>query len=111
MHVIHVATEFSDRPFGRYAEHHPERNGTRFRQDWLIPALEMHRKVKVDFTGTHAVGPSFVEEAFGGLIEAGYDIRDLHARLIIHFAPPNAQVKADKVWAHIQRAAKVELAD
>lgn len=50
-------------------------SGEEFRDDFLIPFLESlgPREVGVvDFSGTEAFSPSFLEEAFGGAIRKGY---------------------------------------
>jgi len=72
MSYINVAKEFSRTPFGRDKDDGPN-NGTRFRQEKLVPEL---RKVEgrdsvltIDFNGISLViGSSFFEEAFGGLV-------------------------------------------
>lgn len=65
--LIKVAKEFSDMPYGRY-EKDGNNNGTRFRDEILIPALKSHDRVIIDLEGVLGSGSSFLDEAFGGLV-------------------------------------------
>lgn len=84
--TIRLATDFSPFPFGRYPSH-GEWNGQRFRDEWLAPALKSGEQVKVDLDGARGLSPSFLEEAFGGLVRIGFAAKDLSARL---------QIKSDR---------------
>lgn len=59
----------------RYRKFGPN-SGEEFRDDFLIPFLEnLNPKEEggaVDFSGTEAFSPSFLEEAFGGAVRRGY---------------------------------------
>lgn len=68
---VHVSKDFNEEPYGRYPEH-GEFNGERFRETFLLPALKKSKRVVVDLSGTYGYGPSFLEEAFGGLVRFGY---------------------------------------
>lgn len=103
---IHVATAFHKKPFGRTAEHDPDANGAKFRDEHLVPALRAG-PVVVDFSGTGAVAPSFLEEAFGGLIACGFTYDDLVQRLTIRF-PANPEREA-MAWEKIRIAAGLPL--
>lgn len=104
---INVATEFHPRPFGRTADHDPHANGAKFRDEHLVPALrEAVREggqLVVDFAGTGAVAPSFLEEAFGGLIEAGFDYDTIVRHLDIRF--PNNPGRTEVAWDKVRIAA------
>lgn len=100
--ILHVARQFSEYPFGRYPAHGPN-NGQRFRDDFLAPALNSNEQVTVDLTGARGLAPSFLEEAFGGLIRIGFDIEDLRERLIIRSDLDNSLVT--EAWGYIQDAA------
>jgi hypothetical protein len=80
--IIDVAAQFSPYPFGRYPEHGPF-NGQRFRDEFLLPALRRGARVVVDLTRARGVAPSFLEEAFGGLIRAGLPIESVNRNLIV----------------------------
>jgi hypothetical protein len=104
---INVATDFHPRPFGRTADHDPDANGAKFRDDNLVPAiseaLATGGKVKVDFAGIGAVAPSFIEEAFGGLIERGFTYDQLVTVLTVSF--PHNPAREQMVWDKIRIAA------
>lgn len=79
---IELAKEFSPFPFGRYAKHGPF-NGEKFRTDFLLPALSGATRVEVVLDGARGLSPSFLEEAFGGLVRSGLSAPDVLSRLII----------------------------
>ncbi len=82
--IIRIAQDFSDVPSGRHLAD-GEFNGERFREEWLVPALEKEDVVDVVFDDAEGYGSSFLEEAFGGLVRAhGYTKEFLakHLRLI-----------------------------
>lgn len=101
--AINVAEAFSRFPFGRYPEHGDD-NGQRFREEFLIPALDDGNEVCVDLTGARGLAASFLEEAFGGLIREGYDIADIKARLTVKSDTDSSLV--DEVWAYVADAAE-----
>jgi hypothetical protein len=80
--TIRLAVEFNPFPFGRYPIH-GEWNGQRFREEWLVPALRSGADVEVDLDGARGLSPSFLEEAFGGLVRVGFAAKDLLDRLRI----------------------------
>ena len=67
---ISIAEDFSQFPAGRFREDGLY-NGTTFREDTLVPALQKlddSGLLEVSFDGVSGFGTSFLEEAFGGLI-------------------------------------------
>lgn len=72
---IIIINDFSDKPYGRYSKEvqpgEDDTTGERFRRDILAPALRNFDKVHVDLTGYNRYAPSFIDEAFGGLISSG----------------------------------------
>ena len=68
---IDFAEEFTPTPLGRFAADGP-RSGEIFRERLLRPALENAQaageKLTIDFSKMVGVNPSFLEEAFGGLV-------------------------------------------
>lgn len=78
--VLSIAKDFSTTPGVRYPSE-GEFSGEEFRDKILIPAIEKARRVKckllIDLDGTSGLGPSFLEEAFGGLIRKGYSLKEL----------------------------------
>lgn len=70
---IIIVEEFSDTPGGRTIAE-GEFSGELFRKDFLIPrykeAVEKKEKLEIDFDGAFGYPPSFLDEAFGGLVKA-----------------------------------------
>lgn len=69
--VVNVSRDFSKYPAGRYLEDGPA-SGQLFRDKFLIPALKEFRKLTIELDGTRGYGSSFLEEAFGGAVRAGF---------------------------------------
>lgn len=69
MSKILISKQFSKTPFGRYTTDGPN-SAERFRKECLVPAFKSGLgPVEVDFNGIAlAIGSSFLEEAFGGLV-------------------------------------------
>lgn len=79
--VIYIEKDFSRYPAGRFKADGPY-SGERFREELLIPALKnCEGKVIVEFDGARGLGSSFLEEAFGGLVRAGFGATELRDRL------------------------------
>lgn len=104
---ITIATDYSSEPFGRYPSD-GDANGTRFREEWLKPALTDSETVTVVLDGAEGYGSSFLEEAFGGLVRlCGFTEKDLHQRLkLISDDDPSL---VDEVWEYIDRAQPVSI--
>lgn len=79
--VINVEHDFSRYPAGRYVDDGPY-SGAEFREKFLIPALsEETGKVLIELDGARGYGSSFLEEAFGGLVRAGFSADEVLRRL------------------------------
>lgn len=78
--VINIQHDFSRYPAGRYMTDGPY-SGEEFREKHLIPALSESGKVIVEFDGARGYGSSFLEEAFGGLVRAGFSAKDIFDRI------------------------------
>ena len=100
-YTIHFATAFTRFPAGRFKIHGPY-TGEGFRDDILIPALEAHPHVTVDFDEVMGLGSGFLEETFGGLIRKGYTVADLRTRLELVDIPCPADV--DRAWGFMEDA-------
>lgn len=70
--TINVANDFSRYPAGRYLADGPF-SGERFRDEFLRPVLNSNETATIELDGVRGYGSSFLEEAFGGLVRAGYD--------------------------------------
>ena len=69
--VLSIANQFSRFPAGRYRSDGPY-SGERFRDDFLLPALQAASKngthVVVELDGVLGYSSSFLEEVFGGVV-------------------------------------------
>ena len=100
--VIRLATEFSRFPFGRYRSQGGF-SGEAFRDDVLLPLLRSGEHIVVDLDGTSGLSPSFLEEAFGGLVRAGFTPEDIIGRVTI--ASDEDPSYIDEVRGYVQEAA------
>lgn len=81
--TINIERQFSRYPAGRYKKDGPY-SGEKFREDFLIPRLKQpDTRVVVQLDGARGLASSFLEEAFGGLIRAGFSDQELHDRLVL----------------------------
>ncbi|MEL7707445.1 STAS-like domain-containing protein [Citromicrobium bathyomarinum] len=78
--LIDVGRDFTRFPAGRYSTD-GKFSGQKFRDQFLIPALENYSTVRVELDSTMGYGSSFLEEAFGGLVRAGLNADDLLSKL------------------------------
>lgn len=103
--VVNVARDFSALPMGRFAEHSPF-SGSRFRDEFLIPALEQGPTV-IDLTGTRGRSASFLDEAFARLLDRGFSLPTLRARLDVRADDDPSVVTL--VWCLLEdRATRLE---
>lgn len=81
--TINIASQFSRYPAGRYETDGPY-SGESFRENFLIPNLKKpNTRIIVQLDGARGLASSFLEEAFGGLVRAGFDSKELRARLML----------------------------
>ncbi|RUM95325.1 DUF4325 domain-containing protein [Pseudaminobacter arsenicus] len=105
---ISISRDFSPYPAGRTIKDGPN-NGTRFRTEFLVPALQKSvtsgEKVIVDFDEVRSFGTSFLEEAFGGLVRVeGFDKKELMSRLEIEALKPVYQTYKRLAFKYISDA-------
>ncbi|WP_257282132.1 STAS-like domain-containing protein [Endozoicomonas sp. ISHI1] len=82
--MINVVNDFHPRPFGRYKKTAEGRSGEEFRDDYLVKHLKQNQDVIVDLTGYNRYGPSFIDEAFGGLVRKyKFPVEFLRQHLVI----------------------------
>jgi len=104
MKTITIAEDYSDTPLGRFPED-GDFNGTRFREEFLCPALRREEKVVVVIDGVEGYGSSFLEEAFGGLVRKGYFTADqLRRKLEIRYTNLLFKLYASQIWTYIDKA-------
>ena len=70
--TINVRDDFSPYP-GSRKEEASLFSGEAFRNECLLPALDIAKRVTVELDGTQGYGSSWLEEAFGGVVRDGYD--------------------------------------
>tara|TARA_R110002020_G_scaffold10801_22_gene41093 strand:- start:17021 stop:17338 length:318 start_codon:yes stop_codon:yes gene_type:complete len=86
MRTINVARDFSKFPAGRYKAK-GKGSGQEFRDKFLVPALDAKERVIIELDGAAGYPPSFLEEAFGGLVRLGYKADDILANFEFHASP------------------------
>lgn len=75
--VINIARDFTAFPRGRTPAD-GKGNGTTFREQFLLPVLKKGARAEVILDGAYGYPVSFLEEAFGGLVEkVGYSPDDV----------------------------------
>ena len=81
--TVDVGRDFSPYPAGRLRSD-GRYSGERFRQEYLVPHLKNGYVVKIEMDSAFGYGPSFIEEAFGGLVRVeGFEKDWLKKHLII----------------------------
>jgi len=99
--MIEVSKVFTRMPCVRYRVDGPF-SGEEFREDLLVPALEKNEKVVVDLEGCLALGSSFLDEAFAGLVRTKkFTKKELERKLQIKFS---IQSYVDEAWKFIRSA-------
>lgn len=102
--MIKVATSFSKLPCVRRKKDGPY-SGEEFRVDRLLPAFAESERVVVDLEGCLALGSSFLDEAFAGLIRYhGFTYMQLKNRLEIRFS---VKSYIDEAWKFMKEARSV----
>lgn len=101
---IDIARDFSPYPGGRLRTDGPA-SGEEFRDDRLIPALKRSETVDVVLDGAMGLPPSFLEEAFGGLLRRGVPLHIIRSKLRLIARSPKMQRYPDQIWRYIMAAA------
>lgn len=96
--VIRLAKDFTGRPGGRYRAD-GDFSGEEFRDALLVPALQTGKIVYVVLDGAEGYPKAFLEEAFGGLIRAGFS--DVYLRDYLRVANENPLYTPYKMLADI----------
>lgn len=98
--TIDVQKQYSKYLGGRFAKH-GKGSAEELRLRHLLPALVKPGKVRINF-GTALACASFTEEAFGGLVRAGFSANELRERLEI--VSQRDERLAPEAWNYIERA-------
>lgn len=111
MTEVNIARDFSKVPAGRYHPQDGNRTGEKFRSDFLEKLLGAGEdKIIIDLDGAVGYPSSFLEEAFGGLVRAGYPYERLKERLSITTSEPRKKRYIVQIWQYIQEAKDSALA-
>ncbi len=90
---INLGIQFGRYPAGRYLSDGPY-SGQKFREDFLIPALRSaDDEIEVTLSDARGLKSSFLEEAFGGLVRAGFKADDLIRRFKFVSRDPSLEVE------------------
>lgn len=100
--VLSVSKQFSRFPAGRFKADGPY-SGEAFRERFLIPAIKQKQKIVVDLDGTAGFGSSFLEEAFGGTVRAGWKAEDVLSLLELRCSDESV---VEEVVEYIKNAAR-----
>ena len=87
MITITVAKDFSRYPAGRHLRDGPF-TGELFRKRHLEPHMDQD-KIIIELDGTRGYGSSFLEEAFGGLVRAGFETGRVLETLVLRTTKPS----------------------
>tara|TARA_B100001105_G_C22394994_1_gene446291 strand:- start:1418 stop:1744 length:327 start_codon:yes stop_codon:yes gene_type:complete len=104
--TIKVVDDFNPMPWGRYPKDGPW-CGENFRDKYLAPPLMRGEKVIVDLTGYNRYGPSFIDEAFGGLPRK-YPLTLETLRELLVVRHDNSDYFSDLAWSRIERSAALK---
>lgn len=105
MTQISLAKDFSVFPAGRYRRN-AKHSGEAFRDDILYPALQKADQVQVVLDGTRGFNPSFLEEAFGGLIRVrGMTKADLDAKMELICSDRSIVIEIQRYIENAQKVA------
>ncbi len=107
LHKVSLAQDFSLEPYGRFRRDDPLYSGEVFREEVLAPKLREFEKVEVNLDGTFGILPSFLDEAFGGLVRyEGFSSEQLHLKLTI--ISDEDPTYFDDAWNAIDTSSPVE---
>lgn len=104
MSRISIVKDFTDTPGTRYRTE-GELSGQEFRETLLRPkydALKPGEILKIDFDGVYGYPPSFLEEAFGGLVREIGNPEEVESKL--KFKADERPDLIDKVKKYIHNA-------
>jgi hypothetical protein len=106
MRTIYFAQEFTDTPGGRYRAH-GEFSGEQFREEILKPALNQNDLVILNLNGAFGFPPSFIDEAFGILVEQlGEDVVKKKLRIELSDDPVAQRKIPETIKEHAAKKGK-----
>jgi len=102
MRMISVSRDFTPYPGGRYRRH-GKGSGQEFREEILIPLMKSQENAEIDLDGASGYPPSFLDEAFGGLVREGYTAADIKKKVRFK-AGPTHEIYINMIWAFVEKA-------
>ena len=106
--TIHVASQFSETPFGRYRSDGPE-SGQVFRDDFLLPYLRAGKRIVIDIDGVAGLPSSFWEESLGGAVRAGIPAAIMRNLVTIEANQSDLKTYVRIGWKYVDEAEKMRL--
>lgn len=106
MQTISIAKQFTQFPGGRYRRN-GKGSGQEFREDFLVPLLKSGNSARIVLDGVSGYPPSFLEEAFGGLIREGFAVEELKKHIEFS-ATPSFESYKHMIWSYVERAAQLQ---
>lgn len=104
--TINISEEYTKFPGLRYESLTEGTSGEKFREDYLIPAIEEHGSVTVIMDGNiGAYVPSFLEECFGGLVRAKNFTLDAFKKKVKIVSDNNPDLIEDIMY-YVEKAVK-----
>jgi hypothetical protein len=101
MQIISVARDFTPFPGGRYRRH-GKGSGQEFREDVLVPILRSGGNAVIDLDGASGYPPSFLDEAFGGLVREGFSPDEIKSHIELR-AGPGFSMYINMIWSYIEK--------
>lgn len=105
MQTISIARDYTPYPGGRYRKN-GKGSGQEFREEYLVPIFQENRTATIDLDGASGYPPSFLEEAFGGLVRKGYSVDEIKQRIQLSAGPAYESYK-HMIWGYVERAAQL----
>lgn len=104
MRTISIVDNFTPFPGGRFKKN-GKGSGEEFREEYLIPQLKSEEKTIIVLDGASGYPASFLEEAFGGLIRAGYN-KTILEKVFSFKAGPEYESYVAMIWQYIDKEMK-----
>jgi hypothetical protein len=103
MQTVSIVRDFTPFPGGRYRKN-GNGSGEDFRERFLVPPLRNGAHVTIDLDGASGYPPSFLEEAFGGLVRQGFSPVQIRQQIRLS-AGPAFEGYTHLIWDYVDRAA------
>ncbi|UCI24589.1 STAS-like domain-containing protein [Mesorhizobium sp. B2-8-5] len=105
MRTISIARDFTPYPGGRY-KRNGKGSGQEFREEFLVPLFKKNETAVIELEGASGYPPSFLEEAFGGLVREGYAPEEIKRRIRL-VATPAYDSYTRLIWQYVERAQRL----